>query len=137
MTKFTTTSTVCKVDEALGLIIGYAIVCKQGGEDYYDLQGDHITEQAMLEASTEFAKSARVATEMHAREGGRPVRGGAVVHTFPLTSDIAKSLGIESERTGLLVAVQPNDPEVLEKARRGDFTGFSIGGERIEDEEVD
>lgn len=125
-----------KVAPELGLIFGFAIVCKQGGEDYFDVQGDHIPEQAMLEASTEFAKSTRTACIMHAREGGKPVAGGAVVHTFPLTTDIAKALGITTERTGLLIALAPDDPEMLEKARAGLFTGFSIGGTRVTDEEV-
>lgn len=127
---------ILKVDTGLGLIFGFAMVCKIGGEDYYDTQGDHITEQAMLEASTEFAKSSRVACDMHARDDtGVPVQGGAVIHTFPLTSEIAKSLGIETPQTGLLIAMAPDDPELLEKARNGEYTGFSIGGARIEDED--
>ena len=64
--------TVAKVDKKLGLVVGYAIVCKVKNadgafEDYYDtgsidpatgeVYSDHITEEAMLEGVTEFMKS--------------------------------------------------------------------------------
>lgn len=130
-------SQILKVSTDLGLIFGFAIVCKQGGDEYFDVQDDNATEQGMLEAATDFARNSRVACIMHAREKGQPVPAGAVVHTFPLTTEIAKALGITTERTGLLIAMAPDDPEILEKARRGEFTGFSIGGERITDELVD
>lgn len=147
--------TACKVDSRLGLVFGYAIVCKIKNadgefEDYYDsgtedptdgeVYSDHITEKAMLEGVTEFMKSARVATEMHEREldddGNRvldeegraiPVQKGVVVHSFPLTEDIAKALGIECEKTGWLVAMQP-DAEMLKKFESGALKQFSIGG---------
>jgi hypothetical protein len=35
---------VLKVDESLGLVLGWAIVCKKDGCDYFDLQEDHIPE---------------------------------------------------------------------------------------------
>jgi phage head maturation protease len=148
--------TVAKVDKKLGLVVGYAIVCKVKNadgafEDYYDtgsvdpatgeVYSDHITEEAMLEGVTEFMKSsARVATEMHEREvdengdqvlddEGRaiPVQKGTIVHSFPLTEDIANSLGIAVEKTGWIVAMQP-DPEVLKKFESGELRQFSIGG---------
>ena len=47
-----------------------------------------------------------------------------------MTSDIAKALDIEIEKTGFVVGMKPSDPEILEKFRSGEFTGFSIGGAR-------
>lgn len=114
---------VCKVDESLGLVFGYAIVCKQDGEPYFDTQGDHIPEDAMLRAAADFAKNA-VHGDLHERRDG-----GSVVFMFPLTSEVAKSFGLSAPRTGLLIAVRPS-PEVLEKFRNGTYTGFSIGGRR-------
>lgn len=124
-------ASVVKVDESLGLVMGWAIICKEAGEDYYDLQGDNIPEDAMIKAAADFMENSRVAKEMHK---GDPV--GFVVFAWPMTTDVAKSLGIQTERTGLLVGMRPS-AEVLEKFRKGDLTGFSIGGERIEDEEVE
>jgi hypothetical protein len=58
-----------------------------------------------------------------------------VVFGFPLTEEIAKSLAIESRAHGLLIAMRPS-PDVLAKFKDGTYTGFSIGGARITDEEV-
>jgi Putative phage serine protease XkdF len=121
---------VVKVDADLGLVFGFAVVCKRDGERYFDLQGDHITEKAMLEAATDFMIHSRVTKDMH--DGAQD---GTVVFAFPLTTDIAKSLGIKTEQTGLLIAMKPS-PEVLAKYKSGDYTGFSIGGSRGKDEVV-
>ncbi|WP_407146258.1 XkdF-like putative serine protease domain-containing protein [Bradyrhizobium sp. ORS 86] len=121
---------VVKVDNELGLVFGFAIVCKKDGENYFDLQGDHITETAMLKATTDFMLNSRISKEMH--EGDAD---GSIVFAFPLTSDIAKALKIETEQTGLLVAMKPSK-DVLAKYKDGTYTGFSIGGSRVKDEEV-
>ena len=124
----------CKVDDTLGLVFGWAIICKQNGEDYFDTQGDHIPEDAMLDAATDFMLNSRMAKDMHKSNGELP---GSVVFAFPMTSDVAKSFGIVTNKTGLLIAMKPESDEILEKYRTGEYTGFSIGGRRIEDEEVD
>lgn len=122
---------VLKADAGLGLVLGHAIVCKENGEDYYDLQGDHIPEDAMLKAALDFMENSQVAKEMHAGE-----QTGTVVFAWPMTTEIAKAFGIETKKTGLMIAVRPNE-EMLAKFKSGEFTGFSIGGLRLEDEEVD
>ena len=126
------TAKFVKVDEDQRLIIGWAIVSTEDGEPYIDLQDDHIPDGAMLKAAKDFAKGARVAKEMHFGDAI-----GQVVFLFPMTADIAKSLGIDTRRTGLLLAIEPESDEMLEKARTGEFTGFSIGGQRILDEDID
>ncbi len=131
MTSFQINSQVAKVDEALGVVFGWAIISKQDGEDYFDLQGDHIPEEAMLVAATDFMKNSREAKDMHRGE-----EVGSVLFAFPLTEDIAKSLSIETKTTGLLIGMKPN-ADVLEKFKSGEYTGFSIGGSRIKDEVVD
>lgn len=119
-----------KVDPKLGLVFGWAIVSKEGGEPYFDLQGDHIPEETMLKAAADFMETSRVAKEMH--EGDAK---GSVVFAFPLTGEIAKSLGITSEKTGLLIAIKPTK-ELLGKFLDGTYTGFSIGGQYGEVEVV-
>ena len=127
-----------KVDEELGLVFGFAIVCKIDGEDYYDLHGDHIPEESMLKAATDFMMHSRVAGDMHERdEQNAPVEKGSVVFAFPLTEEVAKSLNIATAQTGLLIAMKPSDPEVLDKFKSGKYTGFSIGGSYGETEVVE
>lgn len=122
-----------KVNEELGIVFGWAIVCKVAGEDYYDLQGDHIPEESMLKATSDFACHSRVAGEMHSRE----LVGGSVPFIFPMTEEIAKSLGVTTENTGLIIGMMPNDDEVLQKFKDGTYTGFSIGGAYLVNEAVE
>lgn len=121
-----------KVDKKLGLVMGFAIVSKIDGEDYFDVQGDHIPEEAMLEAATDFMKGDRTVGDMHLEE-----EGGTVVFAWPLTTEIAKAFDIKTKKTGLMIAIKPKKKETLEKFENGEYTGFSIGGKRIEDEEID
>ena len=141
-----TTGKIAKVDKELGLVFGYAIVCSEGGEPYFDLQGDHIPEDAMLKAVLDFMEHSRVAGDMHGVDfdGKGQIQGvddpeikqaGTIVFEWPLTSDVAKALDIETSTTGLLIAVKPG-PDLLAKFKSGEYTGFSIGGSRITDEAV-
>ncbi len=123
MTKQLQATQILKVDETLGLVFGFAAVSKVDGEDHYDRQGDHIPEHVILKGALKFAKGERVAKEMHKGESV-----GDVVFLFPLTTEIAKSLDIQTKTTGLLIAMQPDDPAVMKKFQEGTYTGFSIGG---------
>lgn len=139
-----------KVDETHGLVFGWAIVCKKRNaegqlEDYYDLNVDvdgvhkgkrvpeHITEDAVLKAFAEAADSgmSMVGNVMHKGDDTGHFPG-----LFPMTEEIAKALGIDTDRTGLLVCYKP-EAEVLAKFKNGTFTGFSIEGGRVEHEELE
>ena len=124
------TATVFKVDDGLGLVFGWAIVCAKNGTEYFDTQGDHIPEDSMLSAAADFMENSRVGKDMHAGD-----KVGPVVFAWPMTADIAKAMGIQTTQTGLMVAMKP-PPEILTKFRNGEYTGFSIGGRRVHDEEV-
>lgn len=123
---------VLKIDDDLGIVFGWAIVSKEAGEDYYDVQDDHIPEDAMLKASAEFMMDRRVAKEMHIGDAK-----GTIVFAWPLTSDIAKAMGIECSKTGLMIGMKPDSAELLNKFKSGEYSGFSIGGERLIDEIID
>ena len=123
-TTFETRAKVLKVDEELGLVFGWAIVCTEMGEPYFDLQKDHIPDGAMLKAATDFMKNSRTAKEMHRGE-----QCGSVVFAMPLTAEVAKAFDIKTDRTGLMIAMAPDD-EMLAKFKNGELTGFSIGGNR-------
>lgn len=122
---------VCKVDSRLGIVFGYAIVCKVGDKPFRDVQGDIISESGMLDATTRFMEGSRIAKVMHQ---GSSV--GKVVHSFPLTVEIAKALGIEAERYGWIVGMKP-DEATLSKFASGELTGFSIGGRRKRETVID
>lgn len=128
---------VLKADAALGVLFGFGIVCKKRNpatgalEQYYDDGSESapdfsegISEHEMLKASADFMAAER-AIEVEHRG---PIVGGTVLFAFPLTEEIAKALGIKSDQTGLLVGVRPSDPEVVQKALRGELRGFSIFG---------
>lgn len=123
-----------KVDDSLGLVFGWAVVCKVNGEPYFDLQDHHITEAAIVKAASEFMLSDRKAGDMHTEDANEDIIvKGTVVFAFPLTTDIAKSLDIQTATTGLLIAMKPSDPAILTKFRNGEYTGFSIGGHKVRD----
>jgi len=121
-----------KYNKKLGLVFGWAIVSKVDGEEYYDLQGDHIPEDSMLEAATDFMLKRRTMKLMHRGESR-----GDVVFAWPLTEETAKAMGIESNISGLMIAVKPTNKKLIEAAETGELKGFSIGGVRIVDEEID
>ena len=137
MSEFDTKCQIMKVDDEKGLVFGFAMICKVDGEPYIDLHDDHIPEDAMFKAASEFMKSDRISGDMHERgPGAQPVVDGQILFAFPLTTEIAKSLDIECPQTGLLIGMKPS-PEVLEKFKDGTYTGFSIGGHYGVNEEAE
>jgi len=122
---------VANVSEELGLVFGWAIVSKDAGQPYFDTQGDHIPEESMLKAAADFMSNSRMAKEMHTGD-----QIGSVVFAWPMTAQIAKAMGVSSGKTGLMVAVKVS-PMVLEKFRTGVLTGFSIGGQRLLEHEIE
>ena len=131
--EFSIESQVVKTDDALGLVFGYAIICDKDGQPYYDKQGDHIPEKAMLEQALDFMENSRTAGVLHKKDAsGNIIKSGSVPFAFPLTSEIAKALEIDPKWTGLLIAMKP-EPRILELYKSGELTGFSIGGFRIQD----
>lgn len=127
---FSVSAQLCKYDDSLGLVLGWAIVCTEKGQPYVDLQNDHIPEDSMLKAASDFMLNSRGADEMHDNK-----THGTIVFAFPMTEDIKKSFGIECDRTGLMIAMKP-EGDMLAKFKSGEYTGFSIGGARIKDEMV-
>lgn len=132
-----------QVDEEHGIVVGFGIVSMIDGQPYYDLNIDtdgvhkgqavpeHITEDAVIASLVDASEVGILpGNEMHAGPDT-----GHYVGLFPLTTDIAKALGITTSRTGLLVAYKPA-PDVLAKFKDGTYTGFSIEGARIKHEEL-
>lgn len=122
---------VSKVDTDRGLVFGFAVVCMKNGKPYFDLQDEHVPESVMFDFAADFMKNSRSAKAMH---DGEDV--GQVLYAFPLTTEVAKAMGIQTEQTGLMIGMAP-DKETLTKFDKGEFTGFSIGGYAIYQDEGD
>ena len=114
-----------KVDNSLNLVFGWAQICTVNGEPYYDTDNQHFPEDVTLKAWTDFMLGdLRAHKAMHA---GNEV--GEVAFAFPMTTDIAKSLGFDTvNQSGVVAGVRVNDPAVMEKFRSGEYKSFSIGG---------
>lgn len=139
------------VDEEHGLVFGYAIVCKVRNdagelEDYYDLNIDtdgvhkgklvpeNVTEDGMFKCAVD-AQAAGAQLPGNDMHEGPDV--GSYYFMFPVTTEIAKALGWEVEKTGLVVGYHPGDADVLAKFKNNTYTGFSIEGARVAYEELE
>lgn len=120
---------VAKVDSSLGVVFGWAMVCKIDGEPYFDLHGSYIPEDVMLKSAERFMSSGATAGDMHSRDDdGNPVKIGKVVFAWPLTDDIAETMQIKHSFRGLMIGMKPDTDEILKKFAEGVYTGFSVGG---------
>lgn len=121
---------VTGIDETLGIVFGWGMITKINNEPYYDLDNQYIPNDVMVKSTSAFMETARVSNDSHT-----PVDIGTVVHSFPLSNEIAKAMGISSNINGWMVGVKP-DPTTLAKFVSGEYTGFSIEGtgEVIDDE---
>lgn len=105
-------------DTSLGLVFGVGMVCKVKDttgtfQPYIDTQDDHIPDDEMLKGVVKFMRASRTFKAMHQ---GAPI--GEVLLAWPLTEELAKAYGIETNQTMWMVAVQPSDPNDVEKFAR-------------------
>ena len=114
---------VAKVDDGLGLVFGWAIISEVNGEPYIDSQDDYIPSEVAMKAIAKYMEGERVAKTMHVGE-----RTGTVTMAYPMEPSIMKSLGVQSEKTGVIIAMKPDTPAQLAKFANGTYSGFSIGG---------
>lgn len=120
---------VLKADEEARLVWGWASIISRDGEPIVDTQGDMISAEELSKAATEFMMDARVAKAMH--EGGQV---GEVVHSFPLTKEVADAFGIKTNIEGWIIAMKIHDDDVWSRVKSGELQAFSIGGEALREE---
>lgn len=111
------------------MVYGWASVTKIGDEEVVDHHGDVIETDDLVKAVTEFMEDVRLAKAMHDGDGI-----GQVVHSFPMTYEIAKSLGIDIDREGWIVGVKVKDDAQWAKVEDGTLKAFSIGGKGYREE---
>ena len=117
------TSKILKLDSERRIAWGWASVSTMKGELVTDLQGDIITTAEMEKMADRFMMSARTAKAMH--EGDSI---GEVIHSFPLTNELAKAFDMDTDREGWIIGMKIYDAEVWDSFKRGELAGFSIGG---------
>ena len=119
----TKTADILKVDTERRIAWGWASVSTMKGELVTDLQGDTITPQEMEKMADRFMASARTAKAMHQGD-----QIGEVLHSFPITNEIAKAFGMETDREGWLIGMKIHDDAVWQGFKDGTYKAFSIGG---------
>lgn len=121
--EFSKTADIIKLDSERRIAWGWASVSTLKGELVTDLQGDVIMPDEMEKMADRFMMSARTAKAMHEGEGI-----GEVIHSLPLTSELAKALGLETDREGWIIGMKIHDDAVWQAFKDGRLKGFSIGG---------
>jgi cation transport regulator ChaB len=119
----TKTADILKVDRERRIVWGWASVSTMKGELVTDLQGDRITPTEMEKMADGFMRSTRAAKVMH--EGSVK---GEVIHSFPLTKELAEAFSIQTDREGWITGTYITDDEEWAKALRNEYRGLSIGG---------
>ena len=119
----TKSADILKLDSERRIAWGWAYVSTIDGELQTDTQGDSITPAEMEKMADKFMSSARMAKAMH--EGDQV---GEVIHSLPLTTELAKAFSIETDREGWLIGMKVHDDAIWKQFKNGTLKGFSIGG---------
>jgi cation transport regulator ChaB len=128
LTKVSVEGQIVKQLDEERLAFGWAYVSTVNGEISLDHSEEFIRPDQIAKAATNFMLSMRTAKAMHS--GGKI---GEVVHSMPLTNEIAKALGIQSDREGWLVAIKVYDDQVWQDVKSGKLAAFSIGGRALKE----
>jgi hypothetical protein len=119
-------SEVFKFNDEQRLVYGWAYVSTLKGEISLDHSGEYIRPNELVKAATNFMLDVRVAKAMHS---GSQI--GEIVHSLPVTNEIAASLGITTDREGWIICVKVHDDSVWEDVKSGKLSAFSIGGRAL------
>jgi cation transport regulator ChaB len=128
LTKVSVEGQIVKQLDEERLAFGWAYVSTVNGQISLDHSEEFIRPDQIAKAATNFMLSMRTAKAMHS--GGKI---GEVVHSMPLTNEIAKALGIQSDREGWLVAIKVYDDQVWQDVKSGKLAAFSIGGRALKE----
>ena len=120
---FAMSANIVKANEEQRIVYGWASVISKGGEKYYDEHGHAISVEVMEKMANDFMADVRVAKAMH--DGGRI---GQILHSLPLSKQLADALGIESPNEGWIIGVKIMSDEVWKSIKDGKLKAFSVGG---------
>ena len=123
---------ILKVDDEQRIVYGWASVVTEDGEEVVDSQGDVMSPSEMEKMANDFMLDVRTAKAMHKGD-----KIGEVIHSLPLTSELAKALGLHTDLEGWIVGMKIYDDTAWESVKSGDFAGFSIGGRAASREKME
>ena len=117
---------IIKVNQEERLAYGWAYVTKADGEVSYDHSKEWMTSDTLTKAATDFMLNSRTAKSMHSGE-----KVADIVHSLPVTKEVADALGIQTDREGWIIGVRVNDEETWQMVKSGKLSSFSIGGRAV------
>ena len=117
---------IIKVDVDERLVWGWAYVSTVKGVVSVDHSQESVSPEVLVKAATNFMLSVRTAKAMHQGDSV-----GEVVHSFPLTNELGKSLGVSSDREGWIICMKIHDDKVWQSVKSGELSAFSIGGRAL------
>ncbi len=120
---YTSDVTIVKMDDDQRIVWGWASVATENGDPVFDVHGDHIPMSELTKASVEFMEDVRIGKTLHQ---GQKV--SSVIGCLPLSAELAKALGIESNREGLIMGFRVHDDETWKLIKSGELPALSIGG---------
>ena len=127
------TGKICKVNDELKVIYGWASVITKNKTVVTDTQGDQILPTDLIKCAHEFMSEARKGGFMHVPG----IEGGQVVESMVFTYDLQKALGVEvhdqdgNHIEGWLIGYKVNSDTLWKRVKSGEFAEFSIGGEAV------
>src|SRR5262249_6359398 len=119
---------VCKValaSEKMGLVFGWALASTlDGGKTpHVDLQKDAIVgDDDLIKIAAAFMEAGGPSDVLHS-----DVPDGRVLFCLPLTAEVLKALGLQSDVHGLAIGMRPS-PETFKRFLSGELNAFSIAG---------
>jgi hypothetical protein len=120
---------IAKAVEDKQQIFGWASVVEVNGEPVVDLQGDYISHEEMEKAGYEYVMKSRRGGDMHLRDDWQPVQKSEMIESFIVTPEKREAMGLpDNVPSGWWVGFQVQDPDVWQKVKSGERTGFSIHG---------
>tara|TARA_R110000868_G_scaffold265580_2_gene524469 strand:- start:567 stop:1016 length:450 start_codon:yes stop_codon:yes gene_type:complete len=117
---------ILKVDVDERIVWGWAYVSTVKGVVSVDHSQESVSPEVLVKAATNFMLSVRTAKAMHQGDSV-----GEVVHSFPLTNELGKSLGVSSDREGWIICMKIHDEKVWQSVKSGELSAFSIGGRAL------
>lgn len=108
-----------------GLVFGWGQISQNGdGSPHYDTDNQTFDDNDMLiDSWLDFMESGG---QLNCNHDSQQI--GKVVFAFPVTPDIADSLGLTCPQYGVIVGAKITDPTTQQAYASGQLSGFSVGG---------
>ena len=122
-TQYSSSVKIIKMDDEQRVVWGWASVATEDGKAVFDVHGDHIPMSELTKASIDFMENVRVGKSLHQGE-----QTSSVIGCLPLSQELAKALGIETTREGLIMGFRVHDDATWGLIKSGELPALSIGG---------